>query len=208
MSQSKSERPLPTTGPGDDAGSFAVEPEVFDKVLACYKPDCRYLRSALVERPAVQARAYDGDDTPVLSLLCEFSIPQSCYIDDTGHFNAVEFIICLNQMYYMGGAVGAVYGLVPALADMSFDEFLRRQLPDSLIHKLKSTFKRQINARAFSGRIAFPLIEKRSKFIVLETTCAYWDADGGYADGEVDYVIIDRGDGARGPADQEATGSS
>jgi len=175
----------------ENADSFPVESEVFDKVLACYKPDCRYLTSAIVERPAVKARAYD-EDGPVLSLACEFSIPHSCYIDDTGHFNAVEFIICLNQMYYMGGAVGAVYGLVPALADMSFEEFLRRQLPDSLIHKLRSTFKREIDAASFHGRIAFPLIEQRGKFIVLETTCSYWDDKDGYADGEVDYVIIDR----------------
>jgi hypothetical protein len=184
MSQSKSGAPR--------ADSFAVEPAVFDAVLACYKPDCRYLKSALVERPTVPARVGDDPD-PEISLLCEFEIPHSCYIDDTGHFNAVEWNICVNQMYYMGGAVGVVYGLSPALADMSFDEFLRRQLPDSLIHELRSRFKTGINAACFSGRIAFPSIVKRQDFIVLKTSCAYWDEAGGYADGTVNYVIVDSG---------------
>ena len=30
-----------------------------------------------------------------------FSIPESCYIDSTGHFNAVEFNICYNQLAYV-----------------------------------------------------------------------------------------------------------
>ncbi|MGW6540873.1 FcoT family thioesterase [Streptomyces sp. NPDC055051] len=29
-----------------------------------------------------------------------FTIPEPCYIDDTGHFNAVEFNICYNQLAY------------------------------------------------------------------------------------------------------------
>ncbi|MEO1375818.1 MAG: FcoT family thioesterase, partial [Cyanobacteria bacterium J06635_10] len=31
----------------------------------------------------------------------DFSIPESCYIDDTGHFNSVEFNICYNQLFYI-----------------------------------------------------------------------------------------------------------
>lgn len=190
MSTTDSSDPRPQGSPENFPESFKVEPAVFDAVLACYKPDCRYLKSALVERPPVPARPGDDPD-PVISLLCEFEIPHSCYIDDTGHFNAVEWNICINQMYYMGAAVGAVYGLSPALADMTLDEFLRRQLPDSLIHELHSRFKTGIDASHFHGRIAFPSIVKRQDFIVLKTSCAYWDDAGGYADGMVNYVIVD-----------------
>ncbi len=168
---------------------FPVEQPLLDAVLACYKPDCRYLLSAVVEQPPVKAREDDAD--PALSMACEFAIPHSCYIDDTGHFNAVEWNICMNQMYYLGTAVGAVHGLLPALAHLSLETFLAKQLPDSLIHDLHSRYKTGIDARAFHGRIAFPLVTRRRNFVLVKTAAAYWDDAGGYADGEVDYVIVD-----------------
>ncbi|NET17718.1 MAG: hypothetical protein F6K08_35290 [Okeania sp. SIO1H6] len=36
----------------------------------------------------------------------QFSIGESCYIDDTGHLNAVEFNICYNQLLYVAIAWG------------------------------------------------------------------------------------------------------
>ncbi len=184
--------------------SYLVETAVFDPVLACYKPDCRYLKSALVEVPPQNAREEDRGE-PVLSMLCDFEVPHSCYIDDTGHFNAVEWNICMNQMYYMGAAVGAVHGWAPALKDMSLEEFLRRQLSDSLIHDLHSRFKTPIQAARFQGRISFPSISRRRSFIVLKTTCAYWDEHGGYADGQVDYVIVDSKDSGHASPPESAS---
>jgi len=35
----------------------------------------------------------------------KFSIESPCYVDETGHFNAVEFVMCYNQI----GAVSLAY---------------------------------------------------------------------------------------------------
>jgi len=172
------------------ASSFAVEPYVLEAVLKPYKPHCRYVRSATVELPPRRARADETRD-PVLSLHCTLGIPESCYIDDTGHFNSVEFNICFNQMYYLGTAAGAVYKLVPALQAMSFEEFLRRQLPDALIHEFHSKFDKPMQSRAFEGRIAFQSLVERRGFLYFKMTAAYWDAQGGHCEGAVTMVMVD-----------------
>ena len=51
-------------------------------ILIPYKPHCRYFQNAF------------------LTARGEFSISESCYIAETGHFNAVEFNICFNQLSY------------------------------------------------------------------------------------------------------------
>ena len=48
--------------------------------------------------------ATKGKDAGLISAKGRFSIPDSCYIDDTGHFNAVEFNICFNQLAYVPSA--------------------------------------------------------------------------------------------------------
>ena len=176
--------------------SFPVEEHVLAPVLAPYKPSCRYLQTATVELPPRPAR--EGDAEPELSLHCTFAIPESCYIDDTGHFNSVEFNICFNQMYYMGTAAGAHYDLVPALESMDLEEFLRRQLPDALIHEFHSKFEKPMQARAFEGRIAFHSVTERRGFLYFKMTAAYWDAEGGHCHGAVTMVMVDRGGEAGG----------
>ncbi|NJR65313.1 MAG: hypothetical protein HC772_08340, partial [Leptolyngbyaceae cyanobacterium CRU_2_3] len=62
-----------------------VSQELLDTFLAPYKEHCRYLKRAQFQSPVIstgreQSWLINGD----------FAIPESCYIDDTGHFNSVE----------------------------------------------------------------------------------------------------------------------
>jgi len=69
-------------------------------ILRPYRPHARYLKSA--EITAFRAKAADDKSkTALVTAGGRFSIPESCYIDDTGHFNAVEFNICFNQLAYV-----------------------------------------------------------------------------------------------------------
>jgi hypothetical protein len=68
------------------------------------------------------------------------AIPESCYIDDTGHFNAVEFNICFNQLAYVlfGKCVDA--GILQKLRHekvnvISFPDYKLHRLP-SMLHFL------------------------------------------------------------------------
>ncbi len=58
---------------------------LMNTVLEVYFPNCRYLKSADFHYPEIKG---------------EFGISSSCYIESTGHFNAVEAIICYNQLAY------------------------------------------------------------------------------------------------------------
>ena len=69
----------------------AVDPQLLARVLTPYKPHCRYLRTAAVRYATARSIAAASGT---------FSIPESCYIASTGHFNAVEFNICYNQLTY------------------------------------------------------------------------------------------------------------
>ena len=52
-------------------------------------------------RRSTTRRRSPGTDQKLIVGKGRFSIPESCYIDDTGHFNAVEFNICYNQLAYV-----------------------------------------------------------------------------------------------------------
>lgn len=170
-----------------DAPATVVADALLAKVLAPYKPGCRYLERAVVEAPN------GGDDTDdLVRIRGELGIPESCYIDDTGHFNSVEFNLAYNQLVYTLMAQCVVEGLLPDFAKMSLDEYLARQLPDVLIHDFASTFKRAMDPRAFRGTVAITRAASRGHFLLLHTRCTFEDDGGGSAHGTVSLAIVDR----------------
>ncbi|MFD7993719.1 FcoT family thioesterase [Streptomyces mexicanus] len=161
---------------------------LLDRVLAPYRDNCRYLKSAEISVSG------DPADSGVATARCEFEIDASCYIDDTGHFNAVEFNICYNQMFYYIVAKGVQDRLFAPFDGWTMQDYWDRQLPDILIAKLSSTFRRPINARKFSGEIQLEKVLERARggagrLVVADTTCRFWDADGGDSRGEVKIAI-------------------
>ena len=69
---------------------IAIPDPFLADILKPYRAHARYLRSAEITHFRNPAAPRDG--TSAASLLTgtgRFSIPESCYIDDTGHFNAV-----------------------------------------------------------------------------------------------------------------------
>jgi hypothetical protein len=169
------------------ATTLLVEEALMGKVLAPYKPDCRYLKAAKVELPE------PGADH-LVRLHGELSIPRSCYIDETGHFNSVEFNICYNQMIYVLMAQCVESRLLPAFAAMTLPEYLRRQLPDVLIHDFASKFRRPLSPRAFTGTVSIVEANDRSRFLLLRTHCEFEDGQGGSCQGDVSLAIVQRGE--------------
>src|SRR4051794_38330665 len=80
-------------------------------LLAPYKRSCVYVRREWIEREGAPTSAAGG----AIRARAELAIPESCYIDDTGHFNAVEFNICFNQVAYVFTAHCAHRGLLPGM---------------------------------------------------------------------------------------------
>ena len=173
------------------AATLHVESALMAQVLAPYKPHCRYLQGAKVELPAA------GADY-LVRLHGELSIPDSCYIDDTGHFNSVEFNICYNQMIYVLMAQCVESRLLPAFAAMTMPEYLRRQLPDVLIHDFASKFRRPLTPRAFTGTVSIVEANDRSRFLLLRTHCEFEDGSGGSCHGDVSLAIVQRAEDGTG----------
>ena len=130
----------------------------------------------------------------LVSTRCELAIPESCYIDDTCHLNAVEVNISYNQMMYYTVAKAVKEGLLEEFAGWTLDDYWRHQLPDILIARFNGSFRRPINARSFSGEIEFLSVERRSPggepLLVAETAYRYWDDAGGRCDGTVKLAFV------------------
>ncbi|NJQ13809.1 FcoT family thioesterase [Streptomyces bohaiensis] len=174
-------------GAAPDAAGHATDEALLARVLRVYRPDCRYLRTAVVEETE------DG----LARARCTFSIPAPFYIDDTGHFNAVEFNLCYNQMMYYAVAKAVKEGIMPPFAEWSLEDYWQRQLPAFLIVDFRSTFAKAMGSHRFHGEITFTRARRytggrdRRPMIVADTACRYWDDDGGHCHGEVRLVVTD-----------------
>ncbi|SDY98315.1 FcoT-like thioesterase domain-containing protein [Micromonospora pattaloongensis] len=163
---------------------FGEDAELLDRVLRPYREHCKYLKSAVVT-------ASTDPDTAPLTARCEFEIPESCYIDDTGHFNAVEFNICYNQMFYYVAAKAVLEKAAEPYAQWTMDDYWRRQLPNILITDFRSSFRRAMHGKRFYGEISFTRIHQRGSLLINDTRCRYWDDGTGDCRGEVKVVITD-----------------
>jgi hypothetical protein len=172
---------------------YENDTELLAAVLRVYKSHCRYLTSAILT-----------DDDGVLGARCEFVIPESCYIDDTGHFNSVEFNICYNQMIYYVVAKAIKERLLPVFHTWTMDDYWARQLPDFFIARFESVFRTPMRGRHFHGEIKLRKVKEhrdipgRQPLIWLDTTCGYWEDGGGRCDGQVRIAVRTPDDGAEG----------
>jgi hypothetical protein len=158
------------------SGDFLME-----KVLEVYFPECRYLKSCEFNYPKIKG---------------EFEIPSSCYIKSTGHFNAVEAIICYNQLAYTFFAHTIKNNIeeIVKLNPGSFDEFSKeRQLPDSYIVKIDDLrFKKPIDSSKFYANLHLIQVSKMGKAGFLKTKINFWDNYKGESSGEVLLAFITR----------------
>ncbi|ATL68307.1 FcoT family thioesterase [Nocardia terpenica] len=168
---------------------YEVDTEFLAAVQRCYKPHCRYLRSATVvaESDTIVGRG-------------RFAVPEPCYIDDTGHLNAVEVIICYNQLMYQTLGMIVRHGLAPEFGEWTSEDFLRRYLPDVLIAEVNTRFERPIDATGFSGEFLIDGMRRyrpgpdRAPRIALETSFRFGDDRGGQCAGDIRLVVVDSGE--------------
>ncbi|MBV2356712.1 FcoT family thioesterase [Streptomyces sp. J2-1] len=163
---------------------YPTDGELLARVLLPYKPHCTYLKSAEVTTGA-----------GLTSVRCAFEIPESCYIDDTGHLNSVEVNIAYNQMMYYLVAKSVQERLLTGFEDWTLDDFWRRQLPDILIARFTANFRRPVGPRAFTGEMEFRSVTRRAPagvapFLHAQTAFRYRDDHGGRCDGEATLAFV------------------
>jgi len=168
---------------------IVIEPDFVVDILRPYKCNARYLKAATI----TQIHAKASENARALALVTasgQFAIPESCYIDDTGHFNAVEFNICFNQLAYVmfGKCVeaGIFHKLrcerlkVPSLA-----EYKRDQLPAMVIVSIESRYYKQLNSREFTATLSLDKIASVGVAWFFSCSVSFADADGVKAKGAV-----------------------
>jgi len=162
-------------------------------MLSPYRPNARYLKSAQITRfvdaSAPPEKAARG--TGLMTGIGRFAIAESCYIDATGHFNAVEFNICYNQLAYavFGKCIqaGILHRIRHDKVDaISFPEFKRHQLPSMLIVAIEGVrFFKELKSDSFRGQLTLDRAVPVGKAWFFFTTIAFSDAEGVKAKGSV-----------------------
>lgn len=164
-------------GPSDD--------ELFEQVMAPYASKGTIYLTA---PPRVVVR--DGR----LIATGDFSIAEPCYIDDTGHFNAAEFIICYNQLMYYALAAAVRDRLTPDFAHWTLDDYWRRQLPDVLIAHTEIKFSRPVESASFTGEFVINASTERinaRRILMLDTSIGFTDRGAGRCAGDIRLAIIE-----------------
>ena len=189
-------------GVGAHAGVVGARPtmslpiEISDSfvadILKPYRPHARYLKSAQITDFSDKTAANGGGKgSCLMSGTGRFAIPESCYIDDTGHFNAVEFNICYNQLAYVlfGKCVDA--GILQKLRHekvdvISFPDYKLHQLPSMLIVSIEGVrFFKQLKSGDFRAQLTLDRTAPVGGAWFFFTTIAFSDAEGVKAKGSV-----------------------
>jgi hypothetical protein len=169
----------------------ALEPALLERVLHPYRPIARYVLDAAASFPQPPCSPQPDDPSTWIAIECNCAISASCYIDDTGHFNAVELNIAYNQMLYAGLAAICERRLLRELP-WDLEAFWRHQLPDVLIVDYHAHFPRPVDPRAFRGRfeVREVLPKPHRRMLLLRTACEVRSDDGGHASTEVLIALV------------------
>ncbi|NEO98570.1 MAG: hypothetical protein F6K58_07805 [Symploca sp. SIO2E9] len=169
-----------------------VDQDLLDVFLEPYKDNCKYLKKAYFQYPELNnlTKKSKNESQGLWFIKADFAIPESCYITDTGHFNSVEFNICYNQLFYIIIAYLLKNKLLEVMKDWNLKTYKYRQLSDFLIVKFSSTFKKPVNSNNFQGALSINKYSSRGNLIMLKTSCAFYDHNGGWSEGDVTIAVL------------------
>lgn len=181
----------PRTAPAAVATVRTDDDALFHRCMNPYRAkDCIYLTSSEVEVRAdhpVDGVAASAGPAGIVGR-GTFRIGESCYIDDTGHFNAAEFVISYNQLMYMSLCETVASGANPVFEGWTIDDYWARQLPDVLIQQLDTRYSRPINARDYRAEFRVTGVDTSRLdrgILKLRTEVEFTDDHGGRARGQV-----------------------
>ncbi|AWV48391.1 hypothetical protein JK2ML_1993 [Mycobacterium leprae Kyoto-2] len=167
----------------ESTNTFPMAEDLLGSILEPYSyKGCRYLIDAQYRASPDSVFAYGN-----------FGIEESAYIRGTGHFNAVELMLCFNQLGYSAYAQSVVNKDISALRGWSIADYCRNQLSGILIKNTSSRFKKLINPQKFSARLHvydLRIVERTWRYLQLSNTIEFWDDNGGSAIGEFEVAIL------------------
>ncbi|WP_293076533.1 FcoT family thioesterase [Okeania sp. SIO3B5] len=169
-----------------------VSLDLVKRFIEPYKENCKYLKQARFQflEPTDLSEKSESRNQEIGYMQADFSIPESCYIADTGHFNSVEFNICYNQLFYLMIAYLVQNKLFNAMADWDLETYKYYQLSNFLISRFSSVFRKPINSDNFQGTLSIHKYSTRRNLIMLKTSCAFYDQNDGWAEGDINIAVL------------------
>jgi hypothetical protein len=177
---------------------MAISDAFVAEILKPYREHARYLKSAELTQFSEEALRNSDSKECLVTGVGRFSIPESCYIDDTGHFNAVEFNICYNQLAYVvfGKCVeaGLMHQLWRGNVDMdsfsrhipSYSDYKRHQLPAMLIVRVDDVrFFKPMKSDDFRAELRVERMTLLGQAGFFFTSITFSDCEGVKAKGSV-----------------------
>jgi hypothetical protein len=177
---------------------MAISDAFVTEILKPYREHARYLKSAELTQFSEEAVRDSASKESLVTGVGRFSIPESCYIDDTGHFNAVEFNICYNQLAYVvfGKCVeaGLMHQLWQGSVDMdsfsskipSYNDYKRHQLPAMLIVRVDDVrFFKPMKSDDFRAELKVERMTLLGQAGFFFTSITFSDSEGVKAKGSV-----------------------
>jgi hypothetical protein len=182
--------PLPKASEEGVNMPITISPSFIGEILRPYRPISRYLKEAVITHFRDKASEGPAATSGLITAEGKFAIEESCYIDDTGHFNAVEFNLCFNQLAYVMFGKCVAEGLMGRLRCErvevpTFSEFKRHQLPNMVIVSIESRYYRQLDSRSFTGTLRLERISPVGGAWFFFTTMTFADSEGVKAKGSV-----------------------
>ncbi|PKN17205.1 MAG: hypothetical protein CVU71_16870 [Deltaproteobacteria bacterium HGW-Deltaproteobacteria-6] len=170
-----------------------------------YREECRYLREAWIIHPKdYQPESLIDNTDPKNYFAAEglFSIPGSFYMapslnndpnaDRFTHFNAVDAVICFNQLGFIQAIEGGMRELLP-FSHFNIDINSLRTVKTTiniLIAKINTTFVRPIDPTDFTGMVTITKMYYHKGLPFAETEYSFQDNKGGLAVGSARTVMF------------------
>ncbi|MBE6455031.1 MAG: hypothetical protein E7014_01070 [Alphaproteobacteria bacterium] len=128
-----------------------ISEEIIKKALITYSAkNTRYLTTASISQ---------SDN--IIKLNATFSIKESCYLSPaSGHFNAIEALMCFNQMVYVQLLGGINEKMFDFYQNITPDYFNQNRRKVYILDFEKVKFKKQIDNNLFYGILELKPLHK------------------------------------------------
>lgn len=147
----------------------AIPAYLRDNILEPYKPECVYIGRAFRDM------SFDKE----LVALAEVCVPYTFYGSQTGHFNAVESLLCLNQLAFLTIADLVVddepHAFRSAIKTTDLQDFKEQVLSRTFITSVKTQFRRTLDGHRVVMRLAFTTMRKHAGMVFLASEFSFID---------------------------------
>jgi FcoT-like thioesterase domain len=142
-----------------------------DTILDAYTPECIYIKNAFRDV------SYEKE----LVSIAEVSVPHTFYGSQTGHFNAVESLLCLNQIAFLSIADFVVdddpHTFRQAIKTTDLRGFKENVLTRTFITSVTTQFRRALDGQNVVMRFAFTKMRKHAGWVFLASEFRFIDDD-------------------------------